>query len=486
MVMARLHRASTRRAGRQRGVFPTVPLVLGVASTPHGATVELRDSDDGRVYGTGTAAIPPDAVSTVAQDPGAWWQALVDARHEAGGALGVSCVAVAATVPGLVLVDAQGKVLRPASLFGDAAARDDVDAVREMLSPADWCVATGSVPDAASAIAKLASLRRSDPEVYARIAGILSPPDWLTFRLGRRAATDRGAASTTGLWSAREERWRTDLLAMVDDRKDWGACLPRFGVAGEAAGDRDGVSIAQGTGDVMSAALGLALEPGDVVVQLGVNAVVAAARERPTEDPTGRVRGYAGTRQFLACVRSIEAETTIGSFARLLGIERTHFDRLASRAPAGAEGLVFVPPSPTSGTVGVLSGIRGDLHQERIARAVLDGVACAVLAALDVLRGADVPIGGRLSLVGGGTPSRAFAQVLADLGQRPVSVPTGDRMASGACVLAAAVVNGREPDAIAAEWGLGDARLVEPDLRVPAPELREAWRAASSNAGSDA
>ncbi len=144
-----------------------MPLVLGVASSTRGATVELRDSDDGRIYGSGRGAIPLDAVSRVEQDPALWWQALVDARHDAGGALGIAGIAVAATVPGLVLVDGKGRLVRPARLPGGRAAASDARALVEHLGPTDWCVATGSVPDASSPIAQLAWLRRSEPAAFA-------------------------------------------------------------------------------------------------------------------------------------------------------------------------------------------------------------------------------------------------------------------------------------------------------------------------------
>ena len=450
-----------------------MPLVLGVASSHRGAVVELRDTDDGRVYGSGRGTIPDDAVSTVEQDPALWWQALVDARHDAGGALGISGIAVAATVPGLVPVDGNGRLLRPARLPGGRAAAPDARALVERLGPTDWCVATGSVPDADAAIAQLAWLRRSEPEAFARVAGVLAPPDWLTYRLGRRAVTDRGAASTTGFWSPREEQWRADLLALVDDQRDWGMCLPKVIAPGEPAGDRDGVLIAAGTGDVMSAAVGLGLAPRDVGISLGSPSAVFALRERPTEDPTGAVRGYAGATQFLPCARTLDVDGTIASFTRLLGIERAHFDRLALRAPVGAHGMMFVPPV-RSGRSGALTGIPDDVGPEMIARAVLEGVACGLLDTLDELRAADVPIGGTLSLVGDPNPSRAFAQLLADLAQRPVAVPKGDPVATGACVLAASVVTGRPAPEVAAAWRLGEARVFEPDHRVPGADLRAA------------
>jgi sugar (pentulose or hexulose) kinase len=70
-------------------------------------------------------------------------------------------------------------------------------------------------------------------------------------------------------------------------------------------------------------------------------------------------------------------------------------------------------------------------------------------------------------------------QVLADLAERPVAVPKGDRRVAGACVQAAAALHGAPPEEIAAGWSLHDARDVEPDPRVDGEEIRAVWRDAA-------
>lgn len=462
-----------------------MPLVLGVDSTPHATTVELRDSDDGRLYGSGQVQHPPESIGTVEQDPSEWWQALVAARHEAGGALGVAAVAVAAQQPGLVVLDESGRVLRPALVGLDRAAVRDADRLVEALGPEAWAGACGSVPDASSTIAKLAWLRRREPEVVAGIAVVLAPHDWLTYRLARRVVTDRGDASATGYWSPREEQWRPDLLALVDDAKDWGACLPRVLDPLEPAGDREGVLIAAGTGQPMGAALGMALEPHDVVIDLGPGGRVFSVRDRPTEDTTGSVVGLAdATGRYLPLVRSIDASLVIDTFCRVLNVDRSRFEQLAMTGPPGAGGLTLVPAldAHLAGRMvehgGALTGIRGDLTPELVARAVVEGIACALLDAIDALRDADVPVGGRLYLTGVASRSHAVQGALADLAQRPVSVPKGDRVATGACVQGAAALLGRPPEEVATAWRLHEAREVEPDTRVDGEEIRAAYRRA--------
>ena len=452
-----------------------MPLVLGVDSSSAATAVELRDADDGRPFGEGLA-VHAGSSPGPDEDPMSWWQGLVEARHDAGGALGVGAVAAVAESAGLVALDADGKLVRPARLHPDPEARPDARRLEDLLGRFDWVAASGSVPHSGLPIAKLAWLRRTDPDAFARIAWVLQPHDWLTFRLSRRIVTDRGDASRTGYWSPRDEMWRPDLLELVDENRDWEPCLPAVLAPAEPAGDRESVLIAAGTGEPMATALGLGLEPGDVVID--TNGSVFSVRERPTEDPSGAVSGYAdATGRYLPHVQSIDAFGTMDAFATVLGLDRTRFDQLVQTAPPGAHGLTFVPASADA--PGSLHGIQGGVSAEDVARAALEGVACALLDAIDALRSADVPVGGRLFLVGAAARSQALRQVVADLAERPVGVPRENRALAGACVQAAAALSGSPPEQVAAAWALHEVREVEPNARVDGSEIRSIWRAAA-------
>lgn len=461
-------------------------MVLGVGSSTQSTRVEVRDADTGQIFGSGRATHPDVPQSRGEQDPNVWWNALVDARRDAGGALGVAAVAVAAQTHGLVVIDSGGRVIRPAKLRHDTDAAPDASALVEALGgPSEWVHACGSVPASSFPVAKLAWLRRVEPDAFARVARMMLPHDWLTLRLSRKAVTDRGDASTTGYFSPRENRWCDELLALVDGERDWARCLPRVLEPGEPAGDRDGVMIATGTGDAMAAALGVALRPRDLVVSLDPPCVFTV-RDRPTEDPLGEVSGLAdATGRFLPLVGTDEDTAVLRTFARLLGVDQNGLDRMALDAPPGAEGVLLVPPRETGprgrrARAGTLSGLRGDASPALVARAVVEGVAQGLLDHVDALRHADVPVGGRLVLLG--PRSHALPQVLADLANRPVALPKGDRVVAGASVLAAAALHGRPPEEVAEAWDLGRAREIDPDPNVDAEELRARYRSACERA----
>ncbi len=345
-------------------------------------------------------------------------------------------------------------------------------------------------------ITKLAWLKEHEPASWARVARVLVPHDWLTWRLTGRFVTDRGDASGTGWWSPAENRYRHDLLALVDGARDWQSTLPEvlgpLDVAGEVApiavrelaAGLAGAIVAPGTGDNMAAALGVGLRAREVVLSLGTSGTVYAVSEEPVADPTGLVGGFAdATGRHLPLVCTLNATRVTEAFARILSLGREAFDRAALSAPPGAGGLVLVPyldgertPNRPAAT-GALFGLRSDADASRIARAAFEGVVCGLLDALDALDAAHVDTGGRLLLVGGGARSPAYRRIVADLAQRSVTIPRGDEaVALGACVQAAAVLHQRSPEDVARAWRLGEGETSS--TRIPEstpPALRAAY-----------
>jgi xylulokinase len=466
-----------------------VPLVAGIDSSTQSTKVELRDLATGEVLGAGRSAHPPTVPPRSEQAPAVWWGAVVEAM---AGALGevsgraapsdVVAIAVAGQQHGLVVLDRDRDVLRPAKLWNDTESAPDADGLVDGLGAARWAEACGSVPVAAFTVTKLAWLRRRQPEVFAQIGHVLLPHDWLTFRMTGRFVTDRGDASGTGYWSPSEDRYRLDLLALVDPVTEWADRLPtvlgpwdRAGPLTAAAADRlglvKGTTVAVGTGDNMAAALGIGLRPGETAISVGTSGTVFTTSDRPTGDPTGAVAGFAdATGHFLPLVCTLNATLVTDAVGRLLAVDRPVLDELALRAPTGAGGLVLVPylagertPNRPRAT-GTLAGIRPDVDRAALARAAFEGVVCGLLDGLDALSAVGVPTdGGRLVLVGGGARSVAYRHVVASLSGRPVTVPDPDEIVSaGAALQAAVAVSGAGVEEITEAWGLRGGSLVGP------------------------
>jgi xylulokinase len=475
-----------------------MPTVLGVDSSTQACKVEVRDVDTGELVASGRADHPPVHPPRAEQDPDSWWAALVQAV-QACGVTEVDAIAVAGQQHGLVALDREDQVIRPAKLWNDTESAPDATWLRGRAGgPEGWARACGSVPVASFTITKLSWLHRTEPEAWRRLRRVLLPHDYLNLRLTGTRFTDRGDASGTGYWSPSEGEYRWDLLAIVDEHRDWTGAVPEVVPPNETAGvlSREatgslGLSgspiVAPGTGDNMAAALGLGLRPGDVVVSIGTSGTVFAVSEQPATDATGAVAGFAdATGRFLPLVCTLNATMVTDAVARLLDVDLATLDLLALAVPSGAGGLTLVPylagertPDRPHAT-GTLSGIRTDVRREELARASFEGVVCGLLDGLDELRRVGIPVdAGRVVVTGGGSRSMAFRQILADLSQREITLPGGDEhVAGGACVQAASALTGRPPDEVASAWEPRTASLVAPDHAVDHEAIRAAYAAA--------
>jgi len=463
-----------------------VPLVAGFDSSTQSTKVEVRDADTGALVASGRARHPATTPPRSEQDPAAWWDAL-EAAFAAAGSPEVAAVSVAAQQHGLVVLGGRGEVLRPAKLWNDTESTPQAAALRRAWGPRVWARRVGSVPVPSFTVTKLAWLRDNEPRTFASVRHVCLPHDWLTWRLSGELVTDRGDASGTGYWSPGTGAWCLEALGLVDAEIDWPARLPAIRPPLEAAGAGRiagrSVLVAAGTGDNMSAALGLGLVPGDLAISIGTSGTVFAVSDDPVADPTGAVAGFAdATGRFLPLVCTLNATKVTSAVGDLLGCDTRELDRLALEAVPGAGGLVLLPyfdgertPDRPDAT-GVLAGIRSNVTRPQLARAAFEGVVCGLLDGVDALADAGVRTDGRLFLVGGGARSPAFRAIVAQLARREVIAAEGaELVATGACVQAAATLEGLTPQAVSAAWGLGLGVKVKVQPDLPAGAATGGW-----------
>src|SRR3954471_8578196 len=198
-------------------------LVAGIDSSTQACKVVVRDAGSGALVREGRARHPEGTEV----DPAAWDAALGEALTEAGGLDDVAAVAVGGQQHGMVCLDDDGAVVRPALLWNDTrSAGAAADLVAELGGPEAggraWADAVGLVPVASFTVTKLRWLAEHEPDNAARTAAVCLPHDWLTWRLAGAGlpggpalpalVTDRGDASGTGYWSPITGDYRLDLL----------------------------------------------------------------------------------------------------------------------------------------------------------------------------------------------------------------------------------------------------------------------------------
>jgi xylulokinase len=453
-------------------------LVAGVDSSTQSCKVVVRDADTGALVRSGSAP-HPDGTEV---DPASWERALDRAVAAAGRLEDVAAIALAAQQHGMVCLDDQGSVVRPALLWNDTrSARAAADLVAELPGgAAEWARAVGSVPLASFTVTKLRWLAEHEPDAAGRTAAVCLPHDWLTWRLAGdrfldRLVTDRGDASGTGYWSPAAGDYRPDLLKLAL------GTVPRLptvlGPTDASGQTASGAVLGPGTGDNAAASLGLAARAGDVVVSIGTSGVVSAVAAQPSADETGTIAGFAdATGAFLPLVCTLNAARVLDSAARLLSVSHDELARLALSAPSGAGGLVLVPyldgertPNRPDAT-GALHGLQSaTMTPAFVARAAVEGLLCGLADGIDALTGAGIDVR-RVLLIGGGARSEAVRRIAPHIVGVPVAVPEpSEYVADGAARQAAWVLSGApEPP----PWSIGTTETYEGS---PDPSVRERY-----------
>ena len=195
---------------------------------------------------------------------------------------------------GLVLLDADDAVLRPAILWNDQRTAAACDAIRAAVGPQRLIDITGNDALTGFTAPKLVWVRDNEPEVWSRVAHVLLPKDYVRLRLTGDHALDKADGAGTILFDLAARDWSREVVEAPGDRPGLAAADLRRSrghgrgstVAAEATGLRAGTPVIAGGGDQAANAVGVgAVEPGVVALSLGTSGVVFATTDRPLRDP---------------------------------------------------------------------------------------------------------------------------------------------------------------------------------------------------------
>jgi len=414
------------------------------------------------------------------QDPAVWEHAMGRAIGDALSRAGVRpadirAVGISGQLDGCVAVDDDGQALEPCLLWMDRRAADEVSGVPNELVRRR----TGIMVDAGHMAAKARWLKRH--RLAGRPARFHQPVSYMVERLTGSFVIDHALASTTMVCALDQPRYDAELLDLFEidsgelprvDRAD--SLAGRLHDAGAAlTGLPPGLPVAVGTGDDFATALGAGLvEPGRVAVGLGTGEVVGALHPSPLVDDEGLVEThpYPGGSFFIENPGWLGGGSVVWLMS-ILGLDHpSKLDDLAASAPAGADGVIFLPclsgamaPRWRAAARGCFYGLTSAHGRGHMARAVLEGTAFAmrdVVERLDAMRvEADT-----ILLVGGGARSHIWAEIRADVANRPVIVPRHvDTCPIGAAMIAAVASGSASGLAEAAASIGGESTVFTPD-----------------------
>ena len=258
-------------------------LVAGVDSSTQSCKVVVVDAESGAVVREGRAGHPDGT----AVHPDFWWDALREALAGAGGLADVAAVSIGGQQHGMVLLDAEGRVIREALLWNDTRSAEAAAQLVSEVGAEQYAARTGVVPVASFTATKLRWVRDHEPQNAARVAAVCLPHDWLTWRLRgygpadaadaplgpdlEQLTTDRSDASGTAYFSTATGEYDLELFERALGRpgraagsltEDARVVLPHVLGPADTAGAVLGTNtiVGAGAGDNAAAALGLGAE----------------------------------------------------------------------------------------------------------------------------------------------------------------------------------------------------------------------------------
>ena len=477
-------------------------MYLGIDLGTSGVKAVLVDDGD-RVKGQ--LAAPLD-VSTPRplwseQNPEDWWTATCRAVDGLGAEHGPALAATRAIglsgqMHGATLLDARGEVIRPAILWNDGRSGAECAAL-EARVPESRRI-TGNLAMPGFTAPKVLWVAAHEPEVFARVAKVLLPKDWLRYRLSGEHAAEMSDASGTLWLDVANRRWSEEMLAatgldlghmprLVEGSAPSASLSPalarRWGMSGE-------VVIAGGAGDNAAGAAGIGtVVPGRAFLSLGTSGVLFAATRAYAPNPERAVHAFCHcfpeTWHQMSVILSAAASLAWATGVTGAGDESS---LVAEAEPAEAHlerAPLFLPyltgertPHNDPHAKGVFFGLDPATGRGDLGWAVLEGVAFAFADGHDALLEAGTEIG-EISVIGGGARSALWGRILAAALRRPLTYHAGSEVgpALGAARLARLAATGETPEEVCTPPPVDRVEEPEASLAERLTPRLERWRA---------
>ncbi len=346
----------------------------------------------------------------------------------------VRAVGVSGQQHGMVALDGQGEVIRPAKLWCDTETTRQCGVITARAGGEQAVLeAIGNQVAAGFTASKVLWLRDTEPEGYDRLATVLLPHDYLNYWLTGARVSEFGDASGTAYFDVVNRCWSQSLLSAIDPSGKLRDCLPGLLAADEPAGLlrpeiaeqfglSDEVLVSSGGGDNMMAAIGTGnVVPGVVTASLGTSGTIYAYADRPVVDDSGELASFcssSGGWLPLVCTMNVTVATEL--MRALLGLDLETMNQMAAAAPPGAEGLILLPyfngertPSLPEATAHLGGMTTLNMNPQNFCRAAMEGATFGLRYGLEVLRRNGIEPR-EIRLTGGGAKSLLWRQLVAD------------------------------------------------------------------------
>jgi len=379
------------------------------------------------------------------QAPEDWWSAFCDGVRElAGGRQDVCGISVAGQMHGLVILDKNGEVIRPAILWNDGRTFRETEYLNVEIGKQRLSAHTANIAFAGFTAPKILWVKDNEPENFARIAKIMLPKDYINYRLTGLHATDFSDAAGTLLLDVKNKCWSKEMLGICKiSEKQMPKLFESYERIGTVQPDiakelglAENVHVIAGAADNAAAAIGTGtVGEGKCNISLGTSGTVLISSDKFGVDDNNSLHAFChadGGYYLMGCMLSA-ASCNKWFCEQILNTE----DFAAEQADIsddmlGNNGVYFLPylmgercPVNDTNASGVFIGLRPDSTRADMLQAVLEGVAFAIRDNVEIAKSLGISIKSS-TVCGGGARSALWLKIISSVLNIELRVPVAE------------------------------------------------------------
>jgi len=420
------------------------------------------------------------------QNPQDWWDQTIEGLNELMADIDrsqVRGISFGGQMHGLVILDENDEVIRPAILWNDGRTQEETDYLNNVIGKKELIRMTGNIAFAGFTAPKILWLKKNEPDKFARIKKIMLPKDYLAYRMTGVHSSDYSDAAGTLLLDVENKCWSDEMLSICSVEKSWtpelyesyektGTLLSE--VASVLGLSKD-VIVAAGAGDNAAAAVGTGtVGPGRCNLSLGTSGTLFLTSSRYLADPRGVMHSFVhsdGNYHLMGCMLSAAScnnwwMNDILNTGDFVG-EQEEISEL------GKNHVYFLPylmgersPHNDAAARAAFIGMSMDTSRSDMLQAVFEGVAFGLRDSLESARKMGIhPV--RTTICGGGGKSPLWRKIVANIMNINMDVPAVEEGPGYGGAILAAVADGLFRDVESACANL--IRVI--DTTEPEPEL---------------
>ena len=359
----------------------------------------------------------------------------------------VKGISIGGQMHGLVILDEQDNVIRPAILWNDGRTQKQTDYLNDVIGKERLSALTANIAFAGFTAPKILWMKENEPENFAKIAKIMLPKDYVAYMLTGVHSSDYSDASGTLLLDVEHKCWSKDMCKICSVKEEW---LPRLYESYEVTGKvlqefglPNAVFVA-GAGDNAAAAIGTGtVKNGSCNISLGTSGTVFISGDTFSVDKKNALHAFAhanGKWHLMGCILSAASANKWW----LEDILKTNdYAGAIKDVSLGENSVYFLPylmgersPHNDVNARGAFLGMRANTTREEMNLAVLEGVAFALRDCVEVARSSGIVVS-KTAICGGGAKSEVWKKIIANvLNAEVVSLETEQGPSYGAAILA--------------------------------------------------